>query len=64
MTRTPSSQDEIVARGAAPGGLTWHYARPPVEGLEYEMDVRGVRGRTDDLSAAYSTVTDFARLRG
>ncbi|MCY4550224.1 MAG: hypothetical protein OXC28_17800 [Defluviicoccus sp.] len=38
----PFFADEIVARGAAPGGLTWHYARPPVEGLEYEMDVRGV----------------------
>jgi hypothetical protein len=24
-----------------PGGLTWHHARPPVVGLEYEMDVRG-----------------------
>ena len=34
--------EEIVARGAAPGGLTWHYARPPVEGLDFEMDVRGV----------------------
>ncbi len=33
---------EIVARGAAPGGLTWHYARPPVEGLDFEMDVRGL----------------------
>lgn len=33
---------EIVARGAAPGGLTWHYARPPVVELEYEMDCRGV----------------------
>lgn len=38
----PFLGDEIVARGAAPFGLTWHYARPPVEGLEYEMDVRGV----------------------
>ena len=34
--------DEIVARGAAPDGITWTYARPPVEGLAYEMDVRGV----------------------
>jgi hypothetical protein len=34
--------DEIVARGAAAGGLIWHFARPPVEGLEYEMDVHGV----------------------
>jgi len=31
---------EIVARGAAAGGLTWHLARPPVQGLEFEMDVR------------------------
>ena len=21
----------------------WHYTRPPIEGLEFEMDVRGVR---------------------
>jgi hypothetical protein len=34
--------EEIAARGAAPAGLTWYYARPPVEGLDYEMDVRGV----------------------
>jgi hypothetical protein len=34
--------EEIAARGAAPHGLTWHYARPPVTGLDYEMDVRGV----------------------
>lgn len=34
--------DEIVARGAAAHGITWHYARPPVKGLDYEMDVRGV----------------------
>ena len=32
---------EIAARGAAQGGLCWHFARPPVNGLEYEMDVRG-----------------------
>jgi len=34
--------EEYVRRGAAAAGLTWHYARPPVEGLEYEVDVRGV----------------------
>jgi hypothetical protein len=34
--------DEIVRRGAARTGLTWHYARPPVQGLEYEMDCRSV----------------------
>jgi len=35
-------EDEIIRRGAAPGGITWSYARPPVEGLDYEMDVRGL----------------------
>ena len=34
--------DEIVARGAIPAGLTWYYARPPVTGLDYEMDLRCV----------------------
>jgi hypothetical protein len=34
--------DEIVRRGAARHGLTWHFARPPVEGLEFEMDCRAV----------------------
>ncbi|HEY1411682.1 MAG TPA: hypothetical protein VGF36_06045 [Rhodopila sp.] len=33
---------EIVARGAARNGLTWQFCRPPVIGLEYEMDCRGV----------------------
>ena len=32
---------EIAARGAAAGGLAWHFARPPVVDLEFEMDVRG-----------------------
>ncbi len=38
----PFFAEEFVARGAAPAGLTWHYARPPVEGLDLEIDVRGV----------------------
>src|SRR5262249_45240295 len=38
----PFLADEIVRRGAAHAGLTWHYARPPVQGLEYEMDCRAV----------------------
>lgn len=38
----PFLGDEIVRRGAARGGLTWHYCRPPVRGLDYEMDCRGV----------------------
>ena len=33
--------EEIVKRGAAPGGLAWHFCRPPVVGLDFEMDVRG-----------------------
>ncbi|MBO0763366.1 MAG: hypothetical protein J2P50_02055 [Hyphomicrobiaceae bacterium] len=33
---------EIVRRGAARAGLTWHLCRPPVRGLEYEMDCRSV----------------------
>jgi len=32
---------EIVKRGAMRGGLTWHYCRPPLDVLDYEMDVRG-----------------------
>jgi hypothetical protein len=38
----PFLADAIVARGAARHGLTWHLNRPPVEGLEFEMDCRGV----------------------
>ena len=38
----PFLADELVSRGTAAAGLTWVYARPPVVGLEYEMDVRGV----------------------
>ena len=37
----PLIRDEIVRRGAAVNGLAWHYCRPPVVDLEYEMDVRG-----------------------
>jgi len=33
--------EELARRGAMAGGLVWYYARPPVVGLEYEMDVRG-----------------------
>lgn len=38
----PFLQDEIVRRGAARHALSWHFCRPPVQGLEYEMDCRGV----------------------
>ena len=39
----PFMADEIVRRGAGSAGLTWHFNRPPVQGLEYEMDCRGIR---------------------
>ena len=34
--------DEIVRRGAAQAGLTWHLNRPPVQELDFEMDCRAV----------------------
>ena len=34
--------DELVRRGAAARGFTWHFARPPVEGLDFEVDCRGI----------------------
>lgn len=33
--------EELAKRGTMSGGLIWYYVRPPVVGLEYEMDVRG-----------------------
>ncbi len=38
----PFVASEIVRRGAARHGITWHYCRPPVVDLEYEMDCRGI----------------------
>lgn len=38
----PFLGDEIVRRGAGRNGLVWHFCRPPVLELEYEMDCRGV----------------------
>lgn len=38
----PTLADEFVRRGAMAPGLTWHFARPPVQGLDVEVDVRGV----------------------
>ena len=35
-------RDEIVPRWGNGAGLTWHYCGLPIEGLEFEMDVRGV----------------------
>src|SRR6266481_5585950 len=38
----PVFAETLVRRGAARSGLTWHFARPPVIDLEYEMDCRRV----------------------
>ena len=37
-----STGDELVRPGALRSGLTWHFARPPVVDLEFEMDCRRV----------------------
>jgi hypothetical protein len=41
----PFFASEILARmgQAAQHGVTWHFARPPVAGIEYEMDLKGCR---------------------
>jgi hypothetical protein len=38
----PTLAPDIVARGAAEHGVTWHFCRPPVIGLEFELDCRCV----------------------
>ncbi len=38
----PFLAEEVVRRGAMRGGLTWHFNRPPVTGLDYEMDCRKI----------------------
>ncbi len=42
----PVVVDELVRRGALRSGLTWHFARPPVVDLEFEMDCRCVARET------------------
>jgi hypothetical protein len=42
----PAMVDELVRRGAARSGVIWHYARPPVIDLEFEMDCRRVGRET------------------
>jgi len=34
--------DDLVRRRAAKHGFTWQFCRPPILGLEFEMDCRGV----------------------
>ena len=33
----------IPMQEAARHAVRWYYSRPPISGLEYEMDMRGVR---------------------
>jgi hypothetical protein len=40
----PFLASELGKRGALRQGLTWHFDRPPVAGLDYEMDCRCVYG--------------------
>ena len=44
-TLRPLLADIVLGRvsSTAIHGSHWHYSRPPVEEIEYEMDVRGVR---------------------
>jgi hypothetical protein len=36
-------ESELGRRGVFRNGLTWHFNRPPVVGLDYEMDCRSVQ---------------------
>jgi hypothetical protein len=38
----PALAAEMATRGVLRHGLTWQDCRPPVEGLEFEMDCRGI----------------------
>jgi hypothetical protein len=38
----PFLEGELAKRGVFRNGLTWHFNRPPVQDLEYEMDCRRV----------------------
>lgn len=38
----PFLEAEFAARGAMPCGLNWHFTRPPIADLDFEMDARGV----------------------
>ncbi|MGB7305449.1 MAG: hypothetical protein WBD13_14320 [Burkholderiaceae bacterium] len=38
----PYAGDELVRSGAMRSGVQWHFARPPVQELEFEMDCRGL----------------------
>lgn len=33
---------DVLARGAPALGIEWHFCRPPIQGLDWEMDARGI----------------------
>jgi hypothetical protein len=37
----PLIDEEFARAGIIPNGLSWHFSRPPVVDIEFEMDVRG-----------------------
>ena len=39
----PFLEEELLKRMDYAGahGVTWHYSQPPIESIEYEMDLRG-----------------------
>ena len=39
----PFLADEIVRRSVAHAGINWHFTRPPVRDLEFEVDCRSAR---------------------
>lgn len=39
----PAVTREIAKRGAMSSGLAWHFCRPPIVDLDFEMDVRAIR---------------------
>ena len=50
------------APGATRSGLTWHFARPPVVDLEFEMDCRRVIARGRDLKSRASLALASRRV--
>jgi hypothetical protein len=43
MDAYPILESELGRRGVFRNGVTWHFNRPPVVGLDYEMDCRSVQ---------------------
>lgn len=38
----PFLADELIGRGAGAHGVSWHFCRPPIVELDYEMDCRRI----------------------